>query len=524
MAPGQAGDAMRRVMLMLLLLAASAAARADWQEASSAHFIVYSNDTPEHVRQLGEKLERYDRALRVLRNVPEHPVIPSARVQVYVLNGLSDLHELLGKGSDKFAGVYLARAEGPVAFVPRRLDIEFMSPLTVLLHEYAHHFMYSSWPGVVFPRWYVEGFAEFHATTQFRSDGSVVAGAIPEFRYYGVGWGNQLPLRQLLLPNPGKLDDLQMTALYGRSWLLTHYLTLGKPARLQQLADYVKALNEGKPPAEASRAFGSLADGDLDGYLKNRTLPARVLDAGSMQVGTVAVRALTPAEADMMPARLRSQLGVDKKSAPEVVALARRLAEPHPGDAATLAELMEAEFDAGNYAAARAAAEQVLAQDPHSVRAMDYAGRARMAAAQKSGGFDPAEWRAIRGLFLAANREEPANPEPLMLFYESYGAAMQAPSAGARNGLISAYGLAPYDLNLRMTAARLFLEDDKALLARQAIAPVAYGIHDESGGDVAVKMLDALDQADTAAALQVLVNAEREAMQKAKDKKQGAGD
>lgn len=511
---------MRRVLPGLLLLLVSVAARADWHEATSAHFVVYADDTPDNVRAIAERLERFDKGMRLLRNVPDRSVRAAARVTIFVVRDTDEVQQYAGRN---VAGFIRPSAAGSTAFIPRRANAGNLSPMNVLQHEYAHHFMFSSWPSVVFPSWYIEGFAEFHATASFRADGSIVFGARPEYRDYGVGLGGKLPLRQLLQPRPADLTPLQMHVLYSRGWLLTHYLSLGKPERLPQLAAYLTALNEGKSPDQAISAFGDLSDLDLDGYLKERVLKARAFDARSLGTAAITVRALRPGEAAIMPARLRSTGGVTQKSAPEVAAQARRLAAPHLDDIAVQLELAEAEFDAGNHDASRAAAEQALALDPRSVRALLYAGMARMGKARKDKRDDAAEWRAIRQLFLDANRIDPYDPQPLVLLHESYQGGPLAVPRGVKDGLVAAYGLAPFDPELRIKAARVFLEDGRLPLARQALAPVANLADEDEEVNVAARTLEALDSSGSEAAIRALDAALQEQADKARAKEDEGG-
>ena len=48
-----------RFWLVLLALALPGAARAEWFEASSAHFVVYADDSQRDIRKFSEQLERY---------------------------------------------------------------------------------------------------------------------------------------------------------------------------------------------------------------------------------------------------------------------------------------------------------------------------------------------------------------------------------------------------------------------------------------------------------------------------------
>lgn len=170
--------------LSMLLLCAPAVAHADWHEGSSKHFLVYADQDPEKLRAYTQRLERFDQSLRFLTGTPDAPLSPRLRVRIYLTANSTDVGTLAQRSD--VAGFYIARASGPVAFAPggdkanATLDAQ-----TILQHEYSHSFMYSSWPSVVFPKWFSEGFAEFFGTAFYR-DGTLIIGKSPEYRSYGI--------------------------------------------------------------------------------------------------------------------------------------------------------------------------------------------------------------------------------------------------------------------------------------------------------------------------------------------------
>ena len=510
---------LRKLLFAALLLVAPSLAYADWYEAGSEHFVVYSNDSPERVKEFTERLERFDRALRKITGTPDRPISKMMRVTVFMVDDVGDIQKLAGDSS--VAGFFQSRSSGPVAFVPRKSN-SALDAQTILMHEYGHSFMFSSWPDVVFPPWFVEGFAEFVGTASFRNNGSLVLGKNPEHRRWCVGLNNYLPANELVRLKHDKLDERQTCVLYARGWLLTHYLLLGGHAK--ELGEYLAAINSGKSIEEATKVFGDLGslDGKLTGYGKRASLPSIMLTAAQVPAGEVTLRKVSAGEAAIMPARILSSRGVDEKSAPRVAETARRLAAPFPNDAAAQNELAEAEFDAKNYTAALAAADRALAADPKSIHALLYRGMAQVELTKKKGDATAADWKQSRSWFLAANKLDTEYPEPLIQFYESFRAAKQKPSDGAEKGLLYAYALAPFDNGLRLQAGRLLLEQGKLTAARVAYERVAYGPHNGGAGDTAKKVLDALDSSGTEAAIKVLGDAEAKQKEEAAKKKKDA--
>lgn len=510
-------------LLATAALLSSTAASAEWQEGSSKHFVVYSDDSAEHVKAFTTKLETFDRAMKVFRGVAEDKRGPASRVTVYIVDGIADVQRLMPAGDQrKVAGFYQSRSTGPAAFVPRHAGgngSNDLDALRILLHEYGHHFMYADWPSAAFPMWFSEGFAEFHSTAQFRSDGSVMFGAPPLDRGRGVTMMNQMPLDRMLKPNPGKMSDLDTFALYSRGWLLTHFLTFD-PDRRAQLASYIVALNSGKPTEDAAKVFGNLntLDIKLTSYARRPSFTTYTIAPSAMTIGGVKVRQLGAGEAATMPARIRSNAGVSAASAPQVASLASRLAAPFPRDAAAQNELAEAEFDAKDYAQAEAAVDRALAADPKSMHATLYKGMISEAVASAAKTNDPAQWQAVRRWYIAANKLDVEDPQPLILYYRSFRAAGQKPTKSAEAGLLYAYALAPYDLGLRLEAARIYLQQSNADAARDAMQPVAYSPHAGPLGPRIVAILTILNAGGPGAALAAL-DAETAKLEKEKAEK-----
>ena len=495
---------------LALLAGWSAPAAAAWREASSDHFVIYSEESAESLRRFAERLERYDRALRYIRQLPNEPVGPANRLTIYVVSSVETVRKLAGGGAGgRFvAGFYIPRATGSVAIVPRRglgggqwdLDAQ-----TVLLHEYAHHFLFNTY-SAAYPAWFSEGFAEFNATASFEEDGGVGLGLPAAHRYRGLLSGNPLPVPRMMAHTAERLSDTQREALYGRGWLLTHYLSFDK-ARAGQLDTFLRSLNQGKKGAEAAQAaFGDLKalDRELAAYMKRSKLSYLKIDARALQIGAVKVRQLTAAEDAVMDVKIRSRRGVNLEAARELLPRVRSAAAPFPKDPFVQATLAEAEYDARNFDEALAAADRALVSDPKNIDALIYKGRALMEMARKAQARDDKSWKEVRRWLVAANRADPDDPEPLLLYYESFHAAGDRPTANAVIGLNRAFELAPQDRGVRMTAARQYLVDGKTAEARSALAPIAYDPHAGELATLASLMVTVIDSGGAAAALKAL--------------------
>lgn len=496
---------MIRTLLALACLFAPVTAYADWYEASTDHFIIYSEDSPERLKRFATQLERFDKALRAMRGLADAPVGEANRVVVYVVDGV-DTVERLARVSGA-GGFYRARAGGSLAVVPRQPPTHGLDLNThqILLHEYTHHLMRSLWPSTAFPSWFVEGYAEFHATARFERDGGVSFGLPPQFTIRELLVRNTLPAERLLTSPALSLKGTERAGLYGRGWLLTHYLSVSDK-RPKQLETYLTGINRGKTSLQAATdAFGDLRvlDRELESY-KTGTFLGWTVPASLFTVGPIKLRKLTPGESATMDVRITSKNGVDERTAPRVYAQAKRAAAPFPHDPGAQIVLAEAAYDARDYREAEAAADRAIAANPNAVDAFVYKAMARMAVAKDAGDKSRETWAAIRKLISAANRLDPEDPEPLILFYRSFAVAGLTPTKNAREGLYTAFQLGPQDLDLRMTAVESYLQDNNPAMARELLKPVAYDPHNQRMAGIASDVVAAIDAGTAADALKVL--------------------
>lgn len=496
----------RLVAAVSLALAAQPASAA-WHKASSKHFIIYGDMRPEELRDYAERLERFDQAVRRVRGMPDLPLTDSERLTIFVLGSKNAVARLAGRDA---SGFYRATVSGAYAFVPRhagsKIDKLALDADSIFFHEYAHHLQLRS-AKVAIPAWIVEGFAEFFATAKIEKDGSVIIGLPPLYRARGLFRLDGLTIEEMLGGTGKRLSDEETELLYGRGWLLTHYLTFNA-SRDGQLKRYLDDIQRGVPPLQAANgAFGDLRalDRELDRYMRQKFMAVQV-NGGSLSVGNVAIRPLNSAETATITVHVRSRRGVDQKSAIVLANDARKAAGPYPKDAFAQVALAEAEFDVGNHEAAEAAADRALAVNPNDVRALIYKGRARMELARKRSG--KADWNAVRDLLAKANRLDTENGEPMMLYFHTYLAEGTRPSKNSVDGLLYAVELAPRDYGLRVQAVRQLLIEGRLTEAKDLFAPVAFQPHASEKFRVSnAKVMDAILANDSKTAVSVLDSA-----------------
>jgi tetratricopeptide (TPR) repeat protein len=476
-----------------LFLFVSGDALADWHEASSDHFVIYADENEKEIRKYSDRLERYYSAMSVVLPSKKIKPSPSNRVTIYVVRSERIVRQLYGSGKDAryIQGFYMPRAGGSLAIIPP-IDVSgshASESELVLMHEYAHHFMFENAAYLV-PRWYGEGFAEYFASAKFESGGAVGLGLPAQHRAYELFEARDVSIEQLL---DSKLYDARKSKIYdnfyGRSWLLFHYLFTDTERR-KQIVDYLNRLNTGEAElAAATAAFGDLKalDKALDHYLAKRTMQYIRVPPDWLSVGQITVRRLSEGEAASMPIRIRSKRGVDEKTAAEVVQQAREVAAKYPDEPAVQAALAEAEYDAGNDEAAIRAADKALAAAPNNMTALIQKGYAltRMATKAKT----EEAWRAARRHFVSVNKIENDNPIPLLYYYLSFVQQDKEPTKAALDGLEWALELAPYDANLRMMVASRQMYDKRFAEAIRTISPLAYNPH-AVADDPAIALLE----------------------------------
>lgn len=490
-----------RLLLGAAALVASSQAVAAWHKASTAHFVIYADDSPAKLREFATRLEKFDRAVRQVRGMSDPPMGDGNRLTVIVVPTVDDVQKLAAHKTGmtpNLAGFYTARAEGSLAIVPKRSNDTRMGDFAdheTFFHEYAHHLMFYDL-SVAMPLWFSEGFAEFMSTASFGKDGSVTLGKPALGRAHAVDDKSTFPLERMLSGKHEKLTRDEWDALYARGWLLTHYLTFEK-TRKGQIERYLRDVAEGKDSLQAAQlAFGDFKalDRNLHGYLGRSRISVVKVAAEALPVGEIAIEPLSTGGNEIMPLRTRLKVGVAKPDKQALYGQIRTVAAKYSGDALVQVTLAQAEYEAGIYADAEAAADRALATNPRLIEAMIYKGRAIMerAMANEAG----ASFGDARAWFSKANKLDPEDPEPLMLFHQAQVRDTGRPSANGIAALHYAANLAPQDFGLQMQSAYQHLRDKKLSEARKSLAPVAFSPHGGEAAEAARAAIDRIDAGD----------------------------
>ena len=487
----------RKLLAACLAIAVTTPVQARWMVAESDHFVIYADDREDDIARFVDQLERFHNAMKHMTGRDLPMPSPSNRVTIYAVGNDRDIRRLTG-ASQNVAGFYVPRAGGSSAFVP---DVRVSSrqtdfTMTVLLHEYAHHFLISSSRHAL-PRWLGEGAAEFYASARFPKDGTVEIGRPAYHRAGELYFADEVPLEALFeYDHVDRRAESDRNDFYGRSWLLVHYLTLGGE-RPGQLAAYQQAVAGRKSPLDAAReVFGDLDDlrSELKSYLSQRRISMITLSGETLAAGPISIRELSPGMADAMPHIITSRSGVSREEALELLPKIRDVAAEYPDDAAVLAALAEAEFDAGNDAEAVAAADRALAIDPAEKKALVQKGYALFRQAAEYDGEDrEAAYRAAMAPFNALNKLENDHPLPLIYYYRRFAEAGAEPTELARHALARASELAPFDMGLALNVGMMRARFGELAEARYALEPLAADPHNSGPARAARALLGVLE-------------------------------
>lgn len=448
-------------------------AHAEWRKGESEHFIVYGDTSERGMRTFVQKLERFDQVMRLYLPLQSDYIAP--KLPVYLARNTNDMRAVWPDIPPTVGGFYARSPERIFAVVGSDGEGD-----TVLLHEYAHHYMYQGFTAP-YPAWFIEGFAEYYATADVDSDRVRIGRHSPgRMNSLTQGANSWAPMEALLRNTRTGRGRIEGHAFYAQAWALTHYL-MSTPERKAMLGEYLRAVAGGADPVEAVQpAFGRTPNqlqSDVQSYLlgpiSNFTPQHQFTEAD------VTVTLLTPAEQDSLwldlrlarfvpedqregnlaealalaakwpgeplPGRVLAQAYLDLKRPAEAVATMAPLAASHPEDAPTLRLLAVSLMDQGD------------AAEDGNVRAALYGqARTHLARAYQK---DASDFRIYTDL--ARNRS----------------IAPGYPNDNDLETLLIAAELAPQLSGVRMQAARALLRRDMPQEAIAMLRPIAADPH-----------------------------------------------
>jgi hypothetical protein len=457
-----------------------------WWRAESPNFIVYGDRDERQVRAAAQALEDFDATLRTITGITgASAATAETKLEVYLVRGTSGLRQVWPNVAQHVAGFYTSGYEQIAAFVRYDDDVG-LSGNTVLFHEYAHHFMLHYFPNA-YPRWYVEGFAEYVSTVEFRQRQARVG--IPSRDRSGwILHGTMLPIDQLLAPERVRRQRGAFTAMfYAQSWFAALYIA-NNSERGRGLERYVRALGDGADPIEAFEpAFGitpEAFDRELRAFKR-----ARISVLGvplPTEFTPIRVSRLTRTEDDLLLPLVRMRTRGYETLSDEDAASLDALGARYPDEPAGRILRARVAMNREDYAAARAHVDAILAADETHAEARYISASLTLQEAREH--TDPqrtyTQIQEARRQLARGFRNDPNHYPTLYLYATTFAGGYEPMEDAQLNVLARALELAPQSDGIRLLFARELIKAESYEAAVVTLRPLIYAPH---GGENAAR-------------------------------------
>ena len=465
--------------LLALGLLAGTPAHAEWLRAESPNFVMHSEGSEETLRARIEQLEEFDRLLRMLTGTTAQP--SPNKLHLYFVRSYGQLSQVYPV-SQGIGGFYSASPDGIVAVIDHSWRQDYMTHEEVLLHEYAHHFMLQYFPAA-YPTWYLEGFAEYVATTRLTGD-SIEFGRFNEARASWLadrsGW---LPLDRLLFSDPGELRGREVSKFYAQSWLLVHYL-LRDAERRRQLSRYLVAVGQGQDSRRAfTTAFGT-SSSDLQRaisrYAGEDMSYSRLPRITAAEAPRVTVTRLDSVPDELVLAQAAVRL-TRTKDADRFLRHVRGVAR---GRSDPLAQRVLARAEAlyGDGDTADRLIDPLLAAAPRDAELLYLKGMRHLSAGRRDAANRAAHFRQAQSWFVRAHRVDENHFPTLYRYAESLSLEPNFLSENTTNVLLLANQLAPQVREIALSTANVLMRRGEFAQAETLLTGIA---SDRHGGALA---------------------------------------
>jgi tetratricopeptide (TPR) repeat protein len=219
------------IALLLLWLAGCATATPErvlergWLEVRSGHFSIYTTHGESTARELLEDLELFRATAALVTHVRDQT--PRVPTEIYVFGSAADFNRFVDTGS---VGIFLPGLRSNLVAISAghpgigRIQVD---PRAILYHEYTHFLVHNQRRSLQ-PPWFDEGFAQLLSSIHTRG-GEVRIGSVPP--YLMDAFSSHGSLLYSYVIRARALHDWPSTELakfYAQSWLLVHFLSLGR--------------------------------------------------------------------------------------------------------------------------------------------------------------------------------------------------------------------------------------------------------------------------------------------------------
>jgi len=254
-------------------------AKDNWISVRTKNFFLVGNDSEKDIREVALKLEQFREVFTKLfpnmvfsTPVPTTVVVfkshssyapfkPHANTAGYFQPGTDVNYITLTTEVPGANNPYVVRAGGG--------DEAFHT----IFHEFTHLLVNNTFKDA--PLWFNEGLAEYYSTFKITDDRKIVLGLPISNHVYLLRQNQMLPLRALFEvdhKSPHYNEAKKQGVFYAQSWVLMHYLLIGKTGFVAPLTKFLELQNAGVPLDQAfQQAFGmpfETMEKDLRNYIK----------------------------------------------------------------------------------------------------------------------------------------------------------------------------------------------------------------------------------------------------------------
>lgn len=465
------------------LLGFASPALADWRRAESANFIVYSDGTEGDLRAYVQKLETFDRVLRMRFNLPLDEAA-ARKLPIYLLSNRRALLTVWPAATSDVAGVYFPSSEGIFAVAFRNGEDDYV------LHEYTHHFLMQNFSNV-HPGWLTEGFAEYFMTARIAREG-IDIGGYNESRAMTLMGADWLPLEVLLSKRPAEVTrSADKDTYYPVAWLLTHWF-LGDRSRVVQLQAYLADIGAGGDPVEAMTRATGLSMRELrqalERYTRSGMSLMRYPNDGAPAV--ITVTRLPDSADDLLLLNQRLKVGVPTEQRPATLADVQRAAARHPNDPLSLLALGHAGLHFGDREGGIAALNQLLEIDPNHVEALQFLTWDLITRSREDGADERAMLAQARGYIVRAYEVAPDDYLTLYLIALMRETSPNYPTENDLNAWGMAYAISPQLSSIRLGYGSALMRAGRGDAAIALLTPLANSPHGGGAADAAQALIE----------------------------------
>ncbi len=471
-----------------------------WLRAETSHFVIYSDIGESNTREYLEQLEAFKYLAELMLGSDSKGALSNAKFTVYLFND-QDLLQVVRPEFDRYiAGVYMHCAEGAQAFAYRPVQWMLGQPdfgLMILLHEYAHHIMFSRMRRF-YPAWYVEGFADYLSTVTLKR-GVFTVGGNNKMRADQLGpdatWIDFRlmldPKAYLAVAKKGRLNALQF---YAQSWILTHFM-LSDSGRAAAFNEYFDAIGAGQDAIPSFEKATGIPVGKLANAVRNhwRRLPGLKVTVPNLPDTEITMSPMPKGEDDYIIQAATLRTCPSKEYGTRLTEQLRAMAKDHSSDSDYLIALTRAEVLYGDPREARAHLQAALASHQDEFDAAFLMGRSYYEEAQKGGKDRDELMSQARQQFAAAYRLNKLDAPTLYYLSRTLTDNGDAPSKSLINASTGAALLAPGVADYAVNAAIVNLRAGDRDMAMRVMKPFASDPHNPSYAARVSAMIEAIE-------------------------------